>query len=299
MLKFGYISNGFADHTVEQMATVLQRTGYDALGLTVGPPHLDPFHASRAPLAEIRHTLEAKELGVAIETGARYVLDPFRKHRPSLVSIDAPAREQRAAYYVRAIDIAAELGARVVSIWSGTPQPGVSPDATWTRLTRALEPLLDRAAEKGVTIAFEPEPGMFVEDLAGWDELKRRLPHPALGLTIDVGHLAVTEERPWAAHLERYAEDLVHVHLDDTRDGIHEHLPLGAGEIDWDDVLSALTRIDYRGLALVELSRHSHVAPLMAQRSLLFLRAHEARARLRGGGGTEDEGSRREGDPGR
>ena len=33
--------------------------------------------------------------------------------------------------------------------------------------------------------------------------------------------------------------------------------------------------------ALVELSRHSHVAPLMAQRSILCLRAAEARVKAR------------------
>jgi len=282
VLKFGYVSNGFQDHSLEQMADVLRRFGYEGIGITLGFPHLDPFHASRARLAEVRRLLEEKRLSPAIETGARYVLDPYRKHRPSLVSVDAPAREQRVAYYRRAVEIAAELGAKVVSLWSGTPQPGIPPEKSWSRLIEGLAPLLDLAGGHGVRIAFEPEPGMFVEDLAGWRELRRRLPHPALGLTIDVGHLAVTEAEPWAEHLESHAGDLIHVHLDDIRDRVHEHLPLGEGRIDWAEVVAMLERISYAGLALVELSRHSHVAPLMAQRSILFLHAVEARVRARG-----------------
>ena len=105
-----------------------------------------------------------------------------------------------------------------------------------------------------------------VQCLTGQDtdrlaEEKRR------GLTIDVGHLAVTESEPWADHLAAHAEDLIHLHLDDTRNRVHEHLPLGEGEIDWLQIIATLGRIGYAGLALVELSRHSHVAPIAAQRS--------------------------------
>lgn len=287
MLKIGYISNGFADHSLEQMAELLRRFGYQGIGITLGFPHLDPFHVSRARLAEVRRLLEAGALEPVIETGARYVLDPHRKHRPSLVSVDAKGREQRIAYYRRAVEIAAELGAPLVSLWSGTPQPGIHADRSWTRLVEGLRTVCDYAAERGVQIGFEPEPGMFVENLAGWRSLRERLPHPALGLTIDVGHLAVTEQEPWAAHLESHVEDLIHVHLDDTRDRRHEHLPFGEGTIDFDAIIAALLRIEYGGVALVELSRHSHVAPLVAQRSMLFLRSVETRARTgRDAGGT-------------
>lgn len=284
MLKVGYVTNGFGDHSLEQTAEVLHRCGYQGIGVTLGAPHLDPWKAKKRDLAALRACFEKNRLEVAIETGGRYVLDPFRKHRPSLVSVDRTGREQRAAFYEKSIDIADALGAEVVSIWSGIPQPNVPEETSWSRLVTGLRPVLDHAEKRGVKIGFEPEPGMFVEDLADWRELKERLPHPALGLTIDVGHLAVTEEAPWERHLIEHAADLVHVHLDDAKDRTHEHLPLGEGEIDWGAIVSALAQIEYGGVALVELSRHSHVAPLMAQRSLLFLRSVEARVRAQLGG---------------
>ena len=279
MLKLGYVTNGFADHSLVQAAEVLHRCGYEAIGITLGAPHLDPWHTSRVRLGELRATLERQRLTPVIETGARYVLDPYRKHRPSLVSVDPEGRRQRVAFYEKAIDVAVELGARVVSLWSGTPQARIPEEKSWERLVAGLRPVLDHAAAREVTIGFEPEPGMFVEDLAGWRQLQERLDHPALGLTIDVGHLAVTETAPHAAHLETFRDDLVHVHLDDAKDGKHEHLPLGQGELDWAAIIATLSRIEYAGVALVELSRHSHVAPLQAQRSILFLRSVEARVR--------------------
>ncbi len=55
--------------------------------------------------------------------------------------------------------------------------------------------------------------------------------------------------------------------MDDMRPHVHEHLEFGEGEIDLPGVLGALVRAGYRGLASVELPRHGHAAPLVAERS--------------------------------
>jgi sugar phosphate isomerase/epimerase len=56
------------------------------------------------------------------------------------------------------------------------------------------------------------------------------------------------------------------------RQGVHEHLPLGDGEIDFPPVLASLDQLPYRGLISVELPRHSHAAPVLAKDSLAYLR---------------------------
>ena len=62
---------------------------------------------------------------------------------------------------------------------------------------------------------------------------------------------------------------------------VHEHLELGIGQVDFVAALRALTDIGYRGLAALELPRQGHDAPAVAERSLSFLRAAEARTRAR------------------
>lgn len=271
-MRYGYVTNGFLDHSLEQVLEVLERLGYRGIGITLGPAHLDPFTVDAAHLRRARRQLAAAGLEPVIETGGRYVLDAFRKHRPSLVSREDGARQRRVTFIRRAIEIATELEAKVVSVWSGTPLPGTGAESCWQRLEACLPGVLETAARAGVKLGFEPEPGMFIESLADYAELRRRLPHPALGLTLDLGHLAVTESEPHAPHLRAVASDLVNVHIDDCRGRRHEHLPLGEGEVDFAPLLAELARADYRGLILVELSRHSHEAPLQAQRSILFLR---------------------------
>jgi sugar phosphate isomerase/epimerase len=59
---------------------------------------------------------------------------------------------------------------------------------------------------------------------------------------------------------------------------VHEHLEFGEGEVDLPAALGALLDVGYGGLAAVELPRHGHAAPAVAQRSLDALRAAEAQA---------------------
>ncbi len=54
---------------------------------------------------------------------------------------------------------------------------------------------------------------------------------------------------------------------------VHEHLPFGAGEIDFDAALSALVEVRYTGLVSVELPRNSHAGAELAAQSIAFLKA--------------------------
>ena len=110
-----------------------------------------------------------------------------------------------------------------------------------------------------------------METLAGWERLRDAVSHPALGLTLDVGHVPCTEPFSPADAIRRYRADLLNVHLDDVRDGVHDHLQIGEGEIAWPGVLHALE--GFAGVASVELSRHSHDAPRAAATAIERLRA--------------------------
>jgi len=121
-------------------------------------------------------------------------------------------------------------------------------------------------------LAFEPEPGMFVDTLARFEQLLREVDAPILGLTIDIGHVHCLEEGPIAGYLRHWAPRLFNVHIEDMRKGVHEHLRFGEGEIDFQPVVEVLREIDYTGGLYVELSRHSHIAPEVARESYDFLR---------------------------
>jgi sugar phosphate isomerase/epimerase len=171
------------------------------------------------------------------------------------------------------VDIAAELGSDAVSFWSGSPRDDATEDVLMSRLIEGCGRLCERADRRQVRLAFEPEPGMFIDTMDRFAQLHEQVNHPRFGLTIDIGHLHCQGEVPIAGHLRHWRDWLWNVHIEDMRRGVHDHLMFGEGEIDFGPVLRALAEIGYAGGVHVELSRHSHDAVETARRSLAFLKA--------------------------
>ena len=274
MTRFGYGTNGFADHRLEDALAILADLGYDGVALTLDHQHLDPYAADLATrVSALARRLDRLGLDVVIETGARYLLDPWRKHQPTLVSAEPEGRVLRVDLLKRAVQIAAELGAQAVSFWSGTASDGCDAATAMDRLAAGCEAVVAAAQDAAVVVGFEPEPGMAVDTLDRFAELRAILGRPdGFGVTLDLGHCRCLEPIQVADCVARVADCLVNVQIDDMRRGVHEHLEFGQGEIDFPPVLRALSESGYSGLVSVELPRHSHAAVRVAAESLTFLR---------------------------
>lgn len=270
-LRFGYGTNGFANHRLDDALRVIADLGYQGVALTLDHDHLDPYEEGLARrVAAAADLLRDLGLGVVVETGARYLLDPWHKHAPTLLHDE---REKRLDFLNRAVAIGADLGAEAVSFWAGVRPETVDEATAWARLVDGCARLAETASAAGVPLGFEPEPGMLVETIAGWRKLHAELGEPpGFGITLDIGHCRCLEPDPVPDCVTAVAAHLVNVQIDDMRRGVHEHLEFGEGEIDFPPVLRALAGCGYRGLVAVELPRHSHAAPQVAARSLSFLR---------------------------
>ncbi|MFJ8752783.1 sugar phosphate isomerase/epimerase family protein [Streptomyces sp. NPDC102441] len=273
-LRLGYGTNGLTDLRLDDALGLLADLGYDGVGLTLDHMHLDPLAPDLAARTrQVAGRLAGLGLGVTVETGARYVLDPRRKHGPSLLDPDPDDRATRTALLVRAVEVAAGLGAHAVHCFSGVTPPDTTTDTAWQRLTGALAPVLEAAEREGVPLAIEPEPGHLLATLADFHHLRALLGDPdPLGLTLDIGHCQCLEPASPVDCVKEAAPWLRHVQIEDMRRGVHEHLPFGDGEIDFPPVLDALASTGYTGLTVVELPRHSHAGPELARRSIDFLR---------------------------
>jgi sugar phosphate isomerase/epimerase len=268
----GYNTNGMAHHRLFDAVELLAAIGYRGVAITIDHGVLEPTDEQcRHQLKSLRDLLARHRMRSVIETGARFLLDPRQKHEPTLVSADPSGRARRVEFYKHAIRCAAELGSDCVSLWSGVLHDQASRDEAMTRLVDGLREVLDDAAGQGITVGFEPEPGMLIDSMARYEDLLKQLDAPNFGLTLDIGHLHCQRETPIADYVRRFAPRLVNVHLDDMRAGVHEHLMFGQGEIDFPPVLRALAEVGYQGGLYVELSRHSHEAPTAARQAMEFL----------------------------
>ena len=275
-LRFAFNTNGCANHRLDDALSLIADSGYDGVALTLDHHHLDPFAPDFEARAErFRQQLVDLGLGLVIETGARYLLDPRRKHEPTLLSPDADGRAQRIDFLCRAIRLCAICDGEAVSFWAGVPRHDVDREQAWRCLVDGVARVADEAAARNVCLAFEPEPGMLVETVDDFLRLKaavaRRTDAP-LTLALDTGHCMVTGEREPADAVCEFRGQLGTVTLEDMRRGVHEHLPFGEGEMDVPAVLAALNGIGFEKLVCIELSRESHRAHAMIPQAIAWLR---------------------------
>ena len=164
----GYNTNGMAHHDLFEAVGLLAEIGYRGVAITIDHgPLWPPDKESGRKIVRLKKMLRDLGLRSAIETGARFLLDPRLKHEPTLVSAD-PRR--RIEFYKYAVDLAAELGSDCVSLWSGAVRDGISPDEALKRLAQGLHEVLDYAAGQGVVIAMEPEPGMLIDSTKHFED---------------------------------------------------------------------------------------------------------------------------------
>jgi L-ribulose-5-phosphate 3-epimerase len=268
----GYNTNGFAHHRLEDAVDILAELGYKGLGLTADFHTVDPMARNwRDRAVRLRKHLREVRLRAVVETGARFVLDPKRKHQPTLLDPDRHKALERLHYLEACIELAVEIDESVVSFWSGAAPPDIQPKILMARLVESCQRLCHFAGDRRVRLAFEPEPGMFIDTMDKFAELHDKVNDPAFGLTLDVGHAHCLCELPISDHIRKWQDKLFNVHIEDMKRGVHEHLMFGEGEVDFADVFGALKDVGYSRGVYVELSRHSHDAVETAKKAMAFL----------------------------
>ena len=224
-----------------------------------------------APSAEIlsvgRHTLLDEANARVIELAGL----PFTVHGPFLHFEfgSRSQRQHRAALEVhrRHLAVAAELGARVYVVHPDLQRryKGWDPRVVKT-LERSFEELAVLQEEYGVAIAVENLPFVRHTHFRAPGDLDLR----GLGLSLDVGHAAVTGTL--AAWMSDGTYDLKHVHLHDNEGhvGGDQHLPLGRGVIDAAPVMElaraagATVVLEHKNEAdVIESLRHLHERGLL------------------------------------
>jgi sugar phosphate isomerase/epimerase len=272
LFRLGYNTNGFNCHSLESALDIISDLGYRGVAITLDNYILNPSDSDLDRKLELtKAMLKKKSLACVIETGARFLLDPWRKHEPTLISADPARRELRLNFLRRALDIADRLEAEALSFWSGIRHDDVKESEAWNWLVEGCRTLSEYAGQYGIPLAFEPEPGMFIENLTQYQKLEELVDDPLFGLTLDVGHAFLTEDSRLAQCIRKYRHSLKNIHLEDMKKGQHKHLQFGEGEIDFSEVFDALKEIKYAGLINIELSRHSQNAVTAAEHAVEYL----------------------------
>ncbi len=198
------------------------------------------------------------------------LVDGFEKlsiHAPfadlPLFSYD-PRLEQLSLERVReSIDAAAYLGAQVVALHAN-PQPNFAVQDYWSHMVETFRALGVYAQQRGVALGVETG---YPDDVELFADLVEAIGHPAVGATLDVGHIVRYVDRDLRGTPQgvqalndrlvdlasQLGPTIVQCHVHDVRAADwRDHQMVGSGLIDFPRLLSELQAIGYEGMLEVE-----------------------------------------------
>jgi len=180
-------------------------------------------------------------------------------HLPFPTDIGSPYEAVRAGAVetqTQAIETAAALGAEKAVLH---PESSAW-EAAWD--DEELRPYVDQSVtdlvavgdNHGVEVCAE---NLF-ENVYTIETIDGLLDRTDVSMTLDTGHARVTgyDGTETAAFVSEHADRVSHVHLNDTRRPSDEHLPFGAGTIDFEKLFAALLA-DWNGTLSVEAGTNS------------------------------------------
>lgn len=208
------------------------------------------------------------------QTGRREVRHLLQTHQLRLVAVAAPLErgldeaaelDRRVTYLKRTLDLAFDLGPRLVLLAAG-PVPSDANSAVGQQYRDALGDLARHADRVGCLLALEAG----LESAPCLRDFLATFNAGSLGVSLDPATLLLRQQSPEEA-VRVFAGQLLHVYARDARprrlDQSSPEAPLGGGDVPWLGFLGALEEVGYAGWLTVK--RGPTADPLESARSAL------------------------------
>ncbi|MBT4612257.1 MAG: sugar phosphate isomerase/epimerase [Gemmatimonadetes bacterium] len=282
----------WADLGIETMCQKAADFGYDGLELACWGDHFEVDKADEAYCNGRRELLEKSDLqlfSISAHLVGQAVCDNIdARHEailPPYVWGDGEpegVRQRAAEELKKTAAAAARLGVDVVngftgsSIWhllySFPPTPDSMIDDGFADFGRRFKPILDDFQKHGVKFALEVHPTEIAFDIASAERAIEAVDgHPAFGFNYDPSHLGY-QGVDYVEFIYRFPDRIFHAHMKDVgwsaspteagvfgghvafgdRSRFWDFRSLGRGNIDFEEIIRALNRINYQGPLSVE-----------------------------------------------
>jgi sugar phosphate isomerase/epimerase len=211
---------------------------FDFLDLNIEPPKA---YIGDIEIFRIREVLAKYDLSVV-------------GHTYCIIPIGSPLRAIRESALTElgaCLNVFAELGVSKVTVHLDSGFAMCPPDKTIEYNIEILKRLAEKADKFGIKIIVEHFKGLFSES-GPIEKILKAIPE--VGFHLDVGHANLFGGRNRAEEfIEKFHDRLEHVHFSDNKGtGDDQHLPVGAGNINWRRVIKTLKKYGYDGTITLE-----------------------------------------------
>jgi sugar phosphate isomerase/epimerase len=274
MIRLAFSTNAFKKNSLEEAIASIAGAGYSGVELMADVPHAYPPSLDSAARLAIKHQI--RSLGLTVSNINAFTLFALGDtYHPTWIEEDERQRDLRIEHTMHCIELAHEMDCGTVSIQPGGPMIGTTMDreTAGKRFADGLERLLPLAQRLGVTLAIEPEPGLFIQTSQEYLEFKTAFFREDSGVRMncDIGHLFCVNEDP-SQTIRSMPQEIAHVHMEDIgANRVHQHLAPGKGVIDFGSIFAALREIKYRGWVTVELYPYETTAAGVAKQAIEYL----------------------------
>jgi sugar phosphate isomerase/epimerase len=241
-----YGAMNFPIKPVVEELTDIAAMGFDYLELTMDPPQAH-YSTIRLQMSSILSALASESMNIIC-------------HLPTFVStadLTDSIREASLQEMFHSLEVVAELGSQKVVLHPGhIGGMGVYVKETaLAHANKSLAAIIDRAQTLGLCVCLEnmfPKCRAFVEPTDFVEILQR---FPDLKLTLDTGHAHIgnTSGRRILEFIEKFGHRIGHLHVSDNFGERDDHIPLGAGKIDFLKIVKALKQCGYDDTATLEI----------------------------------------------
>ncbi|SEQ00400.1 sugar phosphate isomerase/epimerase family protein [Microlunatus flavus] len=245
----------FGEASVHELPDLAASLGYSWIELSPKDDFIPFFRHPRIDDAGVR---KLKKTAADAGVGFASIIPLHRWAGP-----DEDQRQAAVRSWKRAIQIAVDLEVDVLnSEFNGRPEDPETAEAMFLRSMDELLPILER---EGVQLVLEPHPDDFIEDGLDAVGMVRGLNRDWLGFLYCTPH-AFHQRHSATSIIEAAGEKVRYVHLADAFDHtashglryitnppgnavrVHQHMEVGRGEVDYDEVFAALAAVGFDGV---------------------------------------------------
>ena len=266
-MKFGICNEIFKGWEMEEAMAFAKSAGYDAIEIA---PFTVAKYVTDIPAEKRREIREAaRKTGIEI-SGIHWVL--VEAEGMYLTHLDESIRAKTSDYFVELVKFCDDLGGKFII--NGSPKQrnimeGVTKEQAWEWSQEVFKPAVKLAAEKGITICFEPLASSetnFINTAAEAIQYAKEFDSPGMSIILDVKAMH-SEGTPVPEIIRASKGNFAYFHANDAN-----LKGPGFGDVDFKPIADALRDVGYDGYVSVEVFKFEEGAEAIATKSIEYLK---------------------------